>query len=107
MLSNASIEEERRWREESVQWFARAVAIGSQEVETLSTAAEGSLEYGKRSFHMYEKSKADQKRDTLSGSLSPLGVEGLRTSAITHLQVKPEWNVSFHLVNSSSQVKCC
>ena len=90
MLSNASLEE-RHWREESVQWFARAAAVASQEVETLSTAAEGSLEYGKRSFHLYEKSKADQKGDTLS----PQGIEGLRTSAITHLQVKPEWAL-FH-----------
>lgn len=90
MLSSANLEEERRWREESVQWFARAVAVASQEFETLSTAAEGSLEYGKRSFHLYEKLlKADQKGDTLSGSQSPLDVEGLRKSAIIHLQVKP------------------
>lgn len=99
MLSSASLEEERRWREESVQWFARAVVVDNQEVDTLSTAAEGSLEYGKRSFRLYEKFKANQKGDTLLGQ-STLGVEGLRTSAITHLQVKPEWALFFFVESS-------
>lgn len=47
MLSGLSLPEEGRWREESVQIFARAVGGFPQDAEALAAAGEGSLEYGR------------------------------------------------------------
>ncbi|CAM9661957.1 unnamed protein product [Ascophyllum nodosum] len=87
MLSGARLEEEGRWREESVQWFARAVAVAPQNADALSTAGEGSLEYGKRSLRLYEIfGGAGQAGEVLAVSSSPLHGEGTRTSGIARLQ---------------------
>ena len=96
MLSGARLEEEGRWREESVQWFARAVAVAPQNADALSTAGEGSLEYGKRSLRLYEIfGGAGQAGEVLAVSSSPLHREGTRTSGIARLQVKPGNDVIF------------
>lgn len=47
MLWGAGTQEEGRWREESVQWFARAAAGFSEDAEVLTAAGEGSLEYAR------------------------------------------------------------
>lgn len=47
MLSGADVQEEGRWRDESTQWFARAVASCPQNFMALATGGEGALEYGR------------------------------------------------------------
>lgn len=47
MLSGAGMQEEGGRREESVAWFARAVAGFPQDAEALTAAGEGLLEYGR------------------------------------------------------------
>lgn len=47
MLSGASVEEEGARSEESVAWFARAVAGFPQVAGVLTAAGEGLLEYGR------------------------------------------------------------
>lgn len=47
MLAGANLLEEGKWREASVQAFATAVSAYPDDTETLASAGEGSLEYGR------------------------------------------------------------
>ncbi|CAM9771572.1 unnamed protein product [Ectocarpus sp. 12 AP-2014] len=91
MLSGTSVQEEGARREESVAWFARAVAGFPQDAGVLAAAGEGLLEYGRRSMALYQEVATSSVGQSPYGSGSVPGpaaphVEGMRMSAIARLQ---------------------
>lgn len=47
MLAGQGLEDEGRWREESLQLFSRVANTSPRDAEVLATAGEGFLEYGR------------------------------------------------------------
>ncbi|CAM9186080.1 unnamed protein product [Ectocarpus sp. 13 AM-2016] len=91
MLSGAGVQEEGGRREESVAWFARAVAGFPRDAGVLAAAGEGLLEYGRRSMALYQEVATSSVGQSPYGSGSAPGpaalhAEGMRMSAIARLQ---------------------